>query len=289
MSRPLLLVVDDARDIVRIVEHLGRLAGQDVASCADAPAAWAYLSQVTGDKLQVTSKTEEGPVLPGSCNLSPGSWRRPDLVVLDVSLPGPSGLDLFRRMQEVPELAAVPVALFTQWSMPERIAAGLEAGIDFVLAKDLLGRPDAWKERVEEILTQADGRTAELPVDWGLSGPPALAPEGQAALRQALRHPALGRLGADVVRALLRRTPQRALARLPGGARPAPGAEAADWLTPDGLALHPARLAACPAFAAAFALELARQLDRLLGATASRPIRSALVAAVPELVRPDSP
>src|SRR5262249_3629525 len=125
MAQPLLLLVDDAPDIARVVQHLCRRAGQEVVCRGDAASAWEYLRG-------------EGP--------------RPDLVLLDVNLPGASGMELYRKLREEEALARLPVALFTQWALPSVIAEAVEAGIDLVASKDLLGRPDGWKERVEEML-----------------------------------------------------------------------------------------------------------------------------------------
>ena len=131
MTPPLrLLLVDDAPEIARVVQHLARRSGQDLVWRADVPSAWEYFHA--------------------------DGTRRPDLVLLDVNLPGASGIDLFRRMRaEGGELASLPAALFVAWSVPGLIAEGLAAGVDFVVAKDLLGRPDGWKERIEEVMDYA--------------------------------------------------------------------------------------------------------------------------------------
>jgi CheY-like chemotaxis protein len=78
--------------------------------------------------------------------------HRADLVLLDIHLPGMDGIELCRRLRAVPGLAELPVALFSQGANPDDLRAGLEAGANFVLSKDLLCRPDDWRRRVEEIL-----------------------------------------------------------------------------------------------------------------------------------------
>ena len=82
----------------------------------------------------------------------------PDLVLVDINLPGVSGLDLVRRLRATPTLAALPVAIFSATDRPDEVQAGLEAGADFVLSKDLLGSPTAWLGRIEELLTEAARR-----------------------------------------------------------------------------------------------------------------------------------
>jgi two-component system, OmpR family, phosphate regulon response regulator OmpR len=58
-----------------------------------------------------------------------------DLVVLDVMMPGESGLDLTRALRAEGRAAPVPVLLLTAMAEPEDRIAGLEQGADDFLAK----------------------------------------------------------------------------------------------------------------------------------------------------------
>lgn len=58
-----------------------------------------------------------------------------DLVVLDVMMPGESGLDLTRALRRDADLPRVPVLLLTAMSEPEDRVNGLEEGADDYLAK----------------------------------------------------------------------------------------------------------------------------------------------------------
>ena len=60
---------------------------------------------------------------------------RPELVVLDVMLPGLDGLALLRRMRERPDLAAIPVVLATAKGAEYDKIRGLDLGADYYLAK----------------------------------------------------------------------------------------------------------------------------------------------------------
>jgi CheY-like chemotaxis protein len=121
-----LLLVEDVPEIGLIAQRLGRRAGHTVEWCARAEEAWEYLQRT-----------------------------RPDLVLLDVHLPGMSGLELCQRVRAAPHLAGLPVALFTNRDRPEDVRAVEEAGADFVLSKDVLCQPDVWQGRVGEMLKAA--------------------------------------------------------------------------------------------------------------------------------------
>src|SRR5205807_1039944 len=148
---------------------------------------------------------------------------RPDLILLDVHLPGASGLDLFRRLRQelgapapAGPLASLPVALFVSWSVSDSIAEGLAEGIDFVVSKDLLARPEGWKERIEEVLDLAahpplwENPKFEIrnPKDIQLQAhyPTSLASDFGFRISDFLRHPSLRRLGDEVIQALWARS-----------------------------------------------------------------------------------
>jgi two-component system alkaline phosphatase synthesis response regulator PhoP len=60
----------------------------------------------------------------------------PDLVLMDVLLPGADGVDLTQRMKNTPELAAIPVVMFTGEARMETLLRSMEAG-----AADFLVKP----------------------------------------------------------------------------------------------------------------------------------------------------
>ncbi|MGN6415449.1 ATP-binding protein, partial [Flexivirga sp.] len=59
----------------------------------------------------------------------------PDIILCDVMLPGPSGLDLTRMVRSRGEWASVPVVLLTARSGPGEVAEGLSAGADDYVSK----------------------------------------------------------------------------------------------------------------------------------------------------------
>ena len=61
--------------------------------------------------------------------------EKPDLVLLDVMLPGLDGLAIARRIRETPELAATRILMLTARTEPDDIVRGLEAGADDYVTK----------------------------------------------------------------------------------------------------------------------------------------------------------
>ena len=60
---------------------------------------------------------------------------RPAAALLDVMLPGKSGLDLLRELRAEPELAAIPVIVVSAWTREADRTAATEAGADAFLGK----------------------------------------------------------------------------------------------------------------------------------------------------------
>ena len=125
---PRILLVDDDRELTAMLsEYLGR-EGFEIAVAHDGGEALARLSE-------------------------PGAERPPDLVVLDVMLPGRNGLDVLRalRSREAPP----PVLMLTARGDDVDRIVGLELGADDYLAKpfnprELVARMRAVLRRLSE-------------------------------------------------------------------------------------------------------------------------------------------
>src|SRR6185369_14913521 len=59
----------------------------------------------------------------------------PDIVLLDVMMPGMDGFEVCRRIKGNPKIAHVPVVMVTALDQPSDRVAGLEAGADDFLTK----------------------------------------------------------------------------------------------------------------------------------------------------------
>jgi two-component system cell cycle response regulator DivK len=101
-----ILVIEDHEDNRRIVRDLLTAAG------------YAVLEAVTG---------EEG--------LAAAEAQRPDLVLVDVDLPGMDGYEATRRLRTHPELRAVPVVVVTAYALSGDEAKAFAAGCDAYVAK----------------------------------------------------------------------------------------------------------------------------------------------------------
>jgi CheY-like chemotaxis protein len=64
------------------------------------------------------------------------SWQ-PDLVLLDMSLPGIDGYEVLRRMRAQPALAHLPCVAVSADAMPHQIALARRAGFDDYWVKPL--------------------------------------------------------------------------------------------------------------------------------------------------------
>lgn len=242
MAKPIVLLVDDVPELAVIVAALGKRDEYEVVAHPDVPAAWAYLEA-----------------------------NRPDLILLDVHLPGSDGLELCRRVRATPDLADLPIALFSHWGRPEDIAAALDAGVDYLVSKDLVGQPAQWRRRLGEILPAVHGQRRKHSLGWKAEAGSSQTPSHWvAALHQALARPCWRKVEGELLRQVLR----QALHRV------SPTEDTNAWLSTDGVSLrseqHPPGDVAL-----ALVASLAEQMWRLLGTEASRPFWETLASVVP--------
>ena len=64
--------------------------------------------------------------------------RRPDLIVLDVVMPGMSGADVLAQVKSTPRLATIPVIMLTARSGDDDLIASYRSGADYYLTKPLV-------------------------------------------------------------------------------------------------------------------------------------------------------
>jgi len=102
-------------------------------------------------------------------------WR-PDVVLLDVMLPGLDGFTIARRIREAPELAPTRIVMLTARTQNEDVVRGLECGADDYVTKpfDRLvllariravlrrGAPSASRESFDGLVIDEENRVARL-------------------------------------------------------------------------------------------------------------------------------
>ena len=74
-------------------------------------------------------------VADGTQALAAARTERPDLVVLDVSMPGATGLEVCAAIRSTPATAGCRVLLLSAGASPDDVARGMAAGADAYLPK----------------------------------------------------------------------------------------------------------------------------------------------------------
>ena len=130
--RTRVLVVDDEPDLLELVRYNLTKAGYDV-TC----------------------------VLSGEEALARVRAHTPDLIVLDVLLPGLDGLEVCKALRRNPTTAGIPIVMLTARSEDADVVAGLELGADDYLTKPF--SPRVLLARIKAVLRrqqpEADAET----------------------------------------------------------------------------------------------------------------------------------
>jgi DNA-binding response OmpR family regulator len=106
VTRPRIAVVDDDPRLRQILQMFLTVQGYDVAIAED-----------------------------GRRGLEMISNETPDLVILDVMMPGMDGIELCRRLRSIPETKAVPIVIYTALSDEDDVERARAAGANHMLTK----------------------------------------------------------------------------------------------------------------------------------------------------------
>jgi two-component system phosphate regulon response regulator PhoB len=133
MRKSTLLVIEDDPDIVELLR---------------------YNLEREGYRVLVAMDGERG--------LADAARHQPELVVLDLMLPGLDGLEVCRRLRAQDGTRGIPVLMLTAKSEESDVVIGLEMGADDYLAKpfsprELLARVRALLRRVQRV--EGEGKT----------------------------------------------------------------------------------------------------------------------------------
>ncbi len=139
MRDPRVLIVDDDRDMVRGLEDNLTLEGYEVLTARD-----------------------------GQAGLETAESERPDLVILDILMPGMDGLEVCRRLRR--QNAEVRILLLTAKGQESDKVIGLELGADDYVSKpfgllELLARVKAQLRRARASGRTGPYRFGEIAVD----------------------------------------------------------------------------------------------------------------------------
>lgn len=87
--------------------------------------------------------------------------EKPDLILLDIMLPGEDGISILRRLRSLPDTAALPVILLTAKNTEYDKVIGLDSGADDYIAKpfgmmELVARVRAVLRRTQDTISSAE-------------------------------------------------------------------------------------------------------------------------------------
>src|SRR5947199_2730564 len=106
--RKRILAVDDQRHIARLVQYHLERAGYEVTLAYDGAEALEKVREI-----------------------------RPDLVILDVMMPGLTGFEVLRHLKEDPETEPIPVIMLTARSEADDALEGYDQGAQWYLGKPI--------------------------------------------------------------------------------------------------------------------------------------------------------
>jgi two-component system, OmpR family, alkaline phosphatase synthesis response regulator PhoP len=106
MQKPKVLVIEDEDDIAALIKLQGELFGYRVVTSFDGLNGYEAVLK-----------------------------ERPDIIVLDLMLPGQSGLDLCRKLKANPNSSLIPIIIVSAKSEETDVVLGLELGADDYVTK----------------------------------------------------------------------------------------------------------------------------------------------------------
>jgi len=123
-----ILIVEDDKDIADLIAHYLQKAGHTIDMCASGPAALATIAAAP-----------------------------PELVLLDLMLPGLDGLNVCQALRRNPQTASIPIIMLTARGEEAERIAGLEQGADDYVTKPF--SPGELVARVAALLRRAKSAT----------------------------------------------------------------------------------------------------------------------------------
>ena len=123
-----ILIVDDDADTVKFISMILTRLGYDVVAA------------LSGQQALELARTEQ-----------------PDLIVLDVMMPGLDGYEVARILRQDPQTAVTPILMFTAKAQVDDKVTGYNAGVNIYLTKPI--HPIDLQANIKTLLSQRQGRT----------------------------------------------------------------------------------------------------------------------------------
>lgn len=126
MSKGIVLIIDDEEDLIELVQYNLSKEGFEVIGAGD-----------------------------GESGISLALRKKPDVVIIDLMLPGIDGLEVCRSLRSRPETAQIPVIMLTAKASESDRVVGLEIGADDYVTKPFSPRELA--ARIKALLRRTRG------------------------------------------------------------------------------------------------------------------------------------
>lgn len=121
MAAPTILIIEDEEDIIELMRYNLKKAGYQVEQA-----------------------------LTGEAGISAVNAKLPDLILLDIMLPGVGGLDVCKLIRSQAKTAKIPIIMVSAKGAEADVVSGLEMGADDYIAKPF--SPKILLARVEAVL-----------------------------------------------------------------------------------------------------------------------------------------
>jgi len=112
-----------------------------------------FLRELIVRKLSTEKEFEIANAMDGESGLKAFKESKPDLVLLDLILPGIDGFEVLTRMKQDPALSPVPVIILSNLGQKDDVERGMKLGAADYMVKAHF-TPNEIIEKVKQILTK---------------------------------------------------------------------------------------------------------------------------------------
>ena len=127
--KPLLMIIDDDVTNLKALENIFKADYRLVLRKSGAQA----LTYLENSELALDGGEPAFPAMPPEGSSTKRAAKTPDLILLDIMMPGMGGFEVCTRLKANPDLGKIPIIFITGKAEPEDIARGFEIGaVDYV-------------------------------------------------------------------------------------------------------------------------------------------------------------